>query len=73
MITATTEELPVNSGDVNADGKFNSTDIIMLRRYVADGCQTLPNGYNVELKPGKPKEADCEHELTATEYKAANP
>ena len=43
----------------------------MLRRYVADGCQTLPNGYNVELKPGKPKEADCEHELTATEYKAA--
>ena len=59
------------AGDVNADGKFNSTDIIMLRRYVADGCQTLLNGYNVELKPGKPKEADCEHELTATEYKAA--
>lgn len=59
------------AGDVNADGKFNSTDIIMLRRYVADGCQTLPGGYNVELKPGKPKEADCEHELTATEYKAA--
>ena len=59
------------AGDVNADGKYNSTDIIMLRRYVADGCQTLPGGYNVELKPGKPKEADCEHELTATEYKAA--
>lgn len=59
------------AGDVNADGKFNSTDIITLRRYVADGCQTLLGGYNVELKPGKPKEADCEHELTATEYKAA--
>lgn len=58
------------AGDVNADGKLNSTDIITIRRFVADGCQTLSDGYNVELKPGKPKDPECEHELTATAYKA---
>lgn len=56
------------AGDVNADGTHNSTDIIMLRRYIADGCQTKPTGYNVELLPGKPK---CNHNLELVkEYKA---
>lgn len=64
------QEINELAGDVNADGKHNSTDIIMLRRYVADGCTTLPSGYNVELKPGKPQQDECEHELTATPYKA---
>ena len=58
------------AGDVNADGRFNSTDIIMIRRYVADGCKTLPNGYNIILYPGKYDPVQCDHDLTAVAYKA---
>lgn len=52
-----------NSADVNADGKKNSTDVILIRRFIA-------GGYGVELKPSKPAAPKCDHQMTATEYKA---
>ncbi len=37
-------------GDVTADGKINTKDVIYILRYIVDGCKTNPNGYNVSLK-----------------------
>ena len=34
-------------GDVNGDGYIDSLDVSLLRRYISDGCQTVPDGYNV--------------------------
>lgn len=36
-------------GDVNDDGKINTMDLILISRYIADGCTTDPEGYNVSL------------------------
>ncbi len=36
-------------GDVNNDGRINSLDVIMIRRYIVDGCTTDPEGYNISL------------------------
>lgn len=36
-------------GDVNSDKKINALDLILLCRYIADGCTTDPEGYNVTL------------------------
>lgn len=37
-------------GDVNQDGRINMQDVVMLSRYIVDGCVTDPNGYNIILK-----------------------
>lgn len=37
-------------GDVSQDGRVNMQDVVMLSRYIVDGCTTDPNGYNVTLK-----------------------
>ena len=36
-------------GDVNGNDKINTQDITMIRRYISDGLQTDPNGYNVTI------------------------
>ncbi len=35
--------------DVNNDGRINSLDLILISRYIADGCTTDPDGYNVSI------------------------
>ena len=37
-------------GDVNQDGRVNMQDVVLLSRYIVDGCTTDPNGYNITLK-----------------------
>lgn len=37
-------------GDVSQDGRVNMQDVVMLSRFIVDGCTTDPNGYNVTLK-----------------------
>lgn len=55
-------EININelAGDVNSDGRLNGVDVTLIRRYLV--------GYDVELKPGKPK---CDHTMTSVAYKAA--
>ena len=36
-------------GDVTGDGKINPLDLIKLSQYIADGCQTVADGYNVSI------------------------
>ena len=36
-------------GDVNDDGKINTMDVVLIRRFIADGCTTDPDGYNVSI------------------------
>lgn len=36
-------------GDVNDDGKINMMDIVVLSRYIVDGCKYDPDGYAVTL------------------------
>lgn len=36
-------------GDVSGDEVVDSLDLIMLARYISDGCTTDPEGYNVTL------------------------
>jgi len=36
-------------GDVNDDEKINMLDVVMLSRYIADGCKYDPNGYAVKI------------------------
>lgn len=36
-------------GDVNGDTKINTLDLILICRYIADGCKTDPDGYNVVI------------------------
>ena len=37
-------------GDANGDKRINAMDLVFLCRYIADGCKTDPNGYNVTLE-----------------------
>ncbi len=37
-------------GDVNQDGRVNTKDVVLLSRYIVDGCITDPKGYNITLK-----------------------
>lgn len=57
------ETIKEAAADVNADSNVNSTDVILMRRYIA-------GGYDVELKPSKPLQPVCEHDMIATAYKA---
>ena len=36
-------------GDVTADEKITTKDVIWISRYIVDGCTTDPDGYNVSL------------------------
>ena len=36
-------------GDVNDDGKINMMDIVVLSRYIVDGCKYDPDGYAVRI------------------------
>lgn len=36
-------------GDVSGDGEIMPLDLVMLARYISDGCITDPKGYNVTL------------------------
>ncbi len=36
-------------GDINSDNRLNVFDIVPLAQYISDGCQTIPNSYNVTL------------------------
>lgn len=38
-------------GNVNGDGRINALDLIDLSQYIADGCKTDPDSYNVSLNP----------------------
>lgn len=37
-------------GDVSGDGNIAPLDLVLLARYISDGCVTDPEGYNVTLK-----------------------
>ncbi len=36
-------------GDVSGDGVISPLDLVMLARYISDGCTTDPEGYNITL------------------------
>lgn len=36
-------------GDVSGDGEIKPLDLVLLARYISDGCVTDPKGYNVTL------------------------
>jgi len=36
-------------GDVSGDGIISPLDLVMLARYISDGCTTDPEGYNITL------------------------
>jgi len=36
-------------GDVDGNGIINARDLILIARYIADGCTTDPDGYNVTI------------------------
>lgn len=38
-------------GDVDGNERINAMDLVLLSRYIADGCTTDPDGYNVSLNP----------------------
>ena len=38
-------------GDVDGNDRLNAMDLVLLSRYIADGCTTDPEGYNVSLNP----------------------
>lgn len=38
-------------GDVDGSERINTMDLVLLSRYIADGCMTDPEGYNVSLNP----------------------
>ena len=38
-------------GDVDSNDRRNAMDLVLLSRYIADGCMTDPDGYNVSINP----------------------
>lgn len=54
----------VNAANVDDDGKVSPLDVIVLRRYLA-------GGYDIELLPPSNDSYVCDHDRTATAYKAA--
>ena len=38
-------------GDVDGNSRLNAKDLVQLSQYIADGCMTDPDGYNISLNP----------------------
>lgn len=38
-------------GDVDGNSRLNAKDLVQLSQYIADGCMTDPEGYNISLNP----------------------
>ncbi len=49
-----------SAADVNIDGFLNTTDVVRIRRFVADGCKYDVNGYGIKLLFNKPV---CTHTM----------
>ena len=49
--TGTIRVVSYRPGDVDGNDRLNPMDLVLLSRYIADGCVTDPEGYNVTLNP----------------------
>ncbi len=51
ILSANTDVVTIDytPGDVNSDGKINTLDVVLLSRYIVDGCKFDADGYAVTI------------------------